>query len=147
MKSNKYWGGNSWLNSTYLNFTFIDFHCISYTEIHVYLHGHINNHNSTRIDMNCHNPVRCLSNKACKAFQYQGTKEATCMLILRSCGAVDRQIFQPNDISQIYEKGLLLEVNYQNVHWLNFIKFNINLWNSLLSTSLALRFVNNTSTI
>ena len=59
--------------------------------------------------MNFYNPFRCLSNKECKGYQYQETKEATCMLILRSCGAADSQIFQQNDISQIYEKGLLVE--------------------------------------
>ena len=74
-----------------------------------YLHCYTNNHNSIRSDMNNLNYYRCLSNKECKGYQYQGSKEATCMLIHKNCKGGDGQVFQKNDRIHIYEKGLLLE--------------------------------------
>ena len=52
---------------------------------------------------------RCLSNKECRGYQYKETKETNCILIIRSCAGTDGQVFQQNDNSDIYEKGLLLE--------------------------------------
>ena len=71
-----------------------------------YLHCYTNNHNSIRSDMNNQNYYRCLSKRECKAYQYMGTKEATCMPIYKNCGGRDGQVFQQNVTSHIYEIGL-----------------------------------------
>ena len=56
--------------------------------------------------MNFLNYFRCLSNKECKAYQYQGSKEATCMPIYKNCTGTDGRVFQQNVTSHIYEIGL-----------------------------------------
>ena len=73
--------------------------------------------------MNCLNYIRCLSRKECKAYQYNEDKEINCILFHRSCGSSDGQVFQQSDRNHIYEKGLLLESNYQNAtQWLIYMK-------------------------
>ena len=68
------------------------------------MHGHTNNQSIYTFFFNY---FRWLSNKECRGYQYKETKEATCMLIYKNCGGADGQVFQQNDNSHIYEKGLL----------------------------------------
>ena len=80
-----------------------------------YLHCYTNNHNSIRIDINCLNYYSCLSNKECKGYQYQESKEATCMPIYKNCGSEDGEVFQQSDGAQIYEKGLKLSFMFLDI--------------------------------